>query len=90
MTDKRLAISRRLTEHIIQIMQNILALLIVAAAVGYLIRRGWRYFAARKSAAACASGCGSCSANEGNVVTNRLGTTKPLVTIDGLRSQRPQ
>jgi FeoB-associated Cys-rich membrane protein len=70
-------------------MQNVLALLIVAAAVGYLIRQGWRYFAARKSGAGCGSGCGSCSASENGVVNGSLGTTKPLVTIDMLRSKQP-
>ncbi|HZZ29735.1 MAG TPA: FeoB-associated Cys-rich membrane protein [Pirellulales bacterium] len=64
-------------------MQNIIALFIVAAAVGYLLRRGWRYFAAKKSAG-CASGCGSCASNSKNIPD-----AKPLVTIDALRSSRP-
>jgi hypothetical protein len=67
-------------------MQNIIALLIVAVAVGYLVRRGWRYFAARKSAAGCGA-CGSCPTSNGSAAaangpSENLGTAKPLVTID--------
>jgi hypothetical protein len=60
-------------------MQNLVALFIVAVAAGYLVRRGWRFFAARKSAG-CGNGCGSCPASGDATVV-----TKPIVTIEALQ-----
>jgi hypothetical protein len=65
-------------------MQNILALFVVGAAVGYLVRRAWRYFAARKQSVGCGSACGGCAAGEGSKIV-----TKPLVSVDSLRRQLP-
>jgi hypothetical protein len=64
-------------------MQNILALLIVASACGYLMRKAWRYFAARKQSVGCGSACGGCAAG-----SKSLGEAKPLVSIDSLPSRK--
>ena len=64
-------------------MQNIFALLIVALACGYLIRKAWRYFAARKQSVGCGSACGGCAAGG-----KSLGEAKPLVSIEPLRNHR--
>jgi hypothetical protein len=66
-------------------MQNILALLMVALAAGYLARRSWRYFAARKQSAGCGSACGGCPSNGESTMV-----TKPLVTVESLRQTGPQ
>jgi hypothetical protein len=60
-------------------MQNLLALLVVALAAGYLVRRGWRYFADRKSSVGCGSGCNGCASQNDSTMP------KPLVTIDSLQ-----
>jgi hypothetical protein len=57
-------------------MQNIIALLIVATAAGFLGWRGWKIVAARKSG----GGCGSCGACPNNGEAGLKIT--PLVTID--------
>lgn len=44
-------------------MQDYLALAIVAVSAGYLARRGWQFFAARKQTAGCGSACGGCASN---------------------------
>jgi hypothetical protein len=59
-------------------MQNAFALLIVAAAAGYLARRTWG-LAKRRKQSACGA-CGSC-ASGGNTQT-----TLPMVTIEPLKA----
>jgi len=49
--------------------QSIVVLISVAAAVAYLARATWQSIARRK-AAACAGGCGSCPAGAANVKPN--------------------
>ncbi len=61
--------------------QDLIALAIVAAAAGYLVRRGWLTFV-RKRAGGCGAGCGSCAAGSNQA------EGKPLVTIGEIR--RPQ
>ena len=62
--------------------QNIIALSIVAIAGGYLAWRLWRFFAMRKTSTGCGS-CGSCS-NAGDSAMR----AKPLVTIAPLPSSQ--
>jgi hypothetical protein len=59
--------------------QNLAALIIVLAACAYLAWRGWAFFAARKQAAGCGSGCGSCPVSGGAAESS-----KPLVMIEPL------
>jgi hypothetical protein len=58
-------------------MQNVIAILIVAMAAVYLGWRGWCVFA-RKRAAGCGSGCGSCPVSQSTGATETLVTIKPL------------
>jgi len=62
--------------------QNIIALSIVAIAGGHLAWRLWRFFALRKTSTGCGS-CGSC-ANAGG---SAMGA-KPLVSIAPLPSAK--
>jgi FeoB-associated Cys-rich membrane protein len=62
--------------------QNVIALSIVAIAGGYLAWRLWRFIAMRKSSTGCGS-CGSC-ANPGDSAM----ASKPLVTIAPLPSAK--
>ena len=63
-------------------MQNLIALLIVAAAIGYVGWRGWATIAAKRKSPACGS-CGSCPNTETGGAK-----IKPLVTIQPLSANK--
>jgi FeoB-associated Cys-rich membrane protein len=63
-------------------MQNVIALLIVAAAFGYIGWRGWTTIAAKRKSAGCGS-CGSCPNTEAGGAT-----IKPLITIQPLAANK--
>jgi len=62
--------------------QNIIALSIVAIAGGYLAWRLWRFIALRKTSTGCGS-CGSCA----NACDSAMAST-PLVSIAPLSSAK--
>jgi len=61
--------------------QNILALALVAGAVAYLARLGWKTFSARK-AGGCGT-CGSCS-SAGGPQQAKDAAAGPIVSLDEL------
>jgi len=68
--------------------QSIIAMLLVAVSASYLASRGWQVVM-RKQAPGCASGCGSCPANneKPNVGERQPGNGKDkvFVTLDGMK-----